>query len=281
MKRKTKVSIPEELTQGLVFYGIRSSYYDKPCYGIVITARCDLAQLKVKQVHYLTAVSLNDWVRQDCLNMILDENIRSCKKTVSRWMKEKQLNTNLIDVLGPTKLIKIVNEYETKHSKSSSILQALDDWILCHDIQQEKISKQDIVSLLNDKFAKRKKEKINLIINNNLTGYYFIPGEEIGADEAGYVINLRDINQVDMSTLYRVISGEIDGLKLSNEDRKELSHVFYLDSANDFSFPTATISSPRIEHILQSFSQVFCRIGMDDLDEDFVEEMKNLAVGIN
>ena len=39
-------------TQGTTIYGLRSQYYEGICcYGVIITARCDIAQEKVKALH--------------------------------------------------------------------------------------------------------------------------------------------------------------------------------------------------------------------------------------
>lgn len=50
------------LDQGTVIYGIKSDKYPAfPCYGIIITARCDIAQNKVPKYHYLVAVDASSW----------------------------------------------------------------------------------------------------------------------------------------------------------------------------------------------------------------------------
>lgn len=43
----------DELDQGSVLYGLRSDRYPGiPCYGIVITASCDIANSKVSTVRF-------------------------------------------------------------------------------------------------------------------------------------------------------------------------------------------------------------------------------------
>ncbi len=49
------------LTQGTVFSGLRSNKYSgENCYGVVITAQCDLANKKVDKVFFLTALCLTN-----------------------------------------------------------------------------------------------------------------------------------------------------------------------------------------------------------------------------
>ena len=51
----------EKYTQGSILYGLRSQYYEGiKCYGVIITARCEIAQSKAKVIHLLSAISLQD-----------------------------------------------------------------------------------------------------------------------------------------------------------------------------------------------------------------------------
>ena len=209
-----------QLTQGVVFYGIRSTYYSKPCYAVIITARCDLAQSKVRNVHYLSAVSLNEWIKNDCFVSINDEIEKANKIIVKKWMDEKGLNSSLAENLGPEKIRIILNEYEEKESRRKGIEQAIGNWELCQKLKHNEISEDHIITLLNTKeaFIKKKKEKIKLLVNNQLSGFYFIPGIEIGEGNTGYVINLRDINQMEIYHLKRILAGEIDFISLTEDD---------------------------------------------------------------
>ena len=269
------------LTQGLVLYGIRSVYYNSPCYGIVITARCDLAQSKVDTVHYLTAVSLNDWILTDCLKMVTNEIVKESQRALTKWMEEKSLNPKLIKTLGPQNLRVILEEYESDRNRKRQILRFIEKWELCVNIFCKKIKLSKVIKLLNEdeSFRTKKDNKINLILKNQLTGYYFIPGPEINInDHLGLVINMRDINQLDVETINKLLNGEIDCRILSNFDRAALSNYFYLESKDDYAYWVTVIPSPRIEHILQYFTQMFSRIGLEDLSDEFLEKVKNYQV---
>lgn len=48
--------------QGTIIYGVRSEKYPEgPCYGVIITAMCDIAQRKVPKYYYLTALDASAW----------------------------------------------------------------------------------------------------------------------------------------------------------------------------------------------------------------------------
>lgn len=55
--------LPENLLdQGTIIYGIRSDKYPNlRCYGIIITASCDIAQQKVSKLYYLLAIDATEW----------------------------------------------------------------------------------------------------------------------------------------------------------------------------------------------------------------------------
>lgn len=51
-----------QLDQGTIIYGIRSDKYPNlRCYGVIITASCDIAQQKVSKLYYLLAIDAKEW----------------------------------------------------------------------------------------------------------------------------------------------------------------------------------------------------------------------------
>jgi hypothetical protein len=268
------------LTQGMVFYGNKSPYYRIPCYGVIITARCDLAHSKVENVHYLTAITLNDWLLNDCLAMIVEELIKENISELRKWMETRSLNPRLLLNFGPNKTKILIDEYEKQSKQKERLLKYIESWVLCEKIRTDQLVHEDIINVLNveEAFMKKKKNKVNQLIKNQLTGYYYIPGTEINIEENGIVVNLRDINQLHYSVFLKMLNGKIDCLEMDEQEKRQLSSHLFLERIDDFAYIECTISSPRIEHLLQNFSQLFCRIGLEDLSEDYIEKLKNLHV---
>ena len=53
-----------EITQGTMVYGVRTAKYPEiVAYGIVISARCDLAQKKINRIFYLSGINLYEWIQ--------------------------------------------------------------------------------------------------------------------------------------------------------------------------------------------------------------------------
>ena len=63
------------LTQGTIITGIRSDKYPNiRCNGVVISARCDLANCKISKIYYLVAVPSDDWLLSDeGFNIVLSQ----------------------------------------------------------------------------------------------------------------------------------------------------------------------------------------------------------------
>lgn len=52
-----------KLTQGSIINNLRIlKYPDDPFYGVIITARCDIANCKVSRFYYLLATPVEDWI---------------------------------------------------------------------------------------------------------------------------------------------------------------------------------------------------------------------------
>lgn len=273
----------QTITQGLVFYGVRSYHYpDMACYGIVITARCDLAQKKVKQVHYVTAVTINEWLKGDCLLIISEELSKNSLKNIKNWMKQKSLNSRVVAEFGPQKCQKIVETYEISRSGKEKLLKEINMWSLAKEISEGRISEDKIVELLNSDLAGYKKNKLSLLLKNQLSGFYLLPHVDRKKDgeNKGFVVNLRDIQSMKIEYFEKLIANEIDFFNPIIEKDQNIRKIFFLESDSDFAMDLGIIGSPHIEHLMQSFAHLYSRIGIEDLTEEYEEEIKNYCVCI-
>ena len=270
------------LTQGLVFSGVRSLLYpDFACYGIVITARCDLAQGKVKQIHYVTAVPINLWFMRDCFIIISEEIIKSCQKKIKNWMTEKELNPTVIEEVGPVNCKTIIQTYEHNKTKRENILREIEKWGLAKSAKEGNLSDEQIVEALNGIFSNYKKDKANLVLKQQIHGFYFLPKLVESGDSSGYIVNLRDVHSTKTEYLEMLLAGEIDFLHPSIAKDDQLKKVFLLENEGDFAADIGIIQSPQIEHLMQHFSQLYSRIGIEELSDNYKEEIKNYKVCIN
>ncbi|MBR0999622.1 hypothetical protein, partial [Bradyrhizobium liaoningense] len=98
--------------------------------------------------------------------------------------------------------------------------------------------------------------------NHKLAGYYFLPKLETDGNETGFVALLREANHLPRK-LARLIAG---GLDATSEGLSDQSHWLALVdfTHSDFAMPVGEITSPQVEHLLQTFSHLFGRIGLPD-----------------
>lgn len=102
----------KELDQGTIVYGCRSPQYpDLRCYGIIITARCDIANDKVAKLYYLIGVDAQDWI---CSKLAYRQAYEQNYASKIREFEDKVKNvTKGKDALNAETLLKMSDETAT------------------------------------------------------------------------------------------------------------------------------------------------------------------------
>jgi hypothetical protein len=108
------------------------------------------------------------------------------------------------------------------------------------------------------------------LVEQRLLGYYFLPLVEIDGDDRGFIVLLREIHLMPRK-LARVIIGGIAKAELGELVRLDSSLEARLQILDgDMAMPLSVIRSPNVEHILQSFSLLFGRIGIVDTPAAYI-----------
>ena len=117
-------------------------------------------------------------------------------------------------------------------------------------------------------FLDNKKHKIEEIIRrlsrHSVLGHYFL--EHLSEDDdksLGYVCLLREVMTLPRSVAERIGKG-LDRATYCKTCADDVFGLGLNIGTDDLSMPIVEIGSPTIEHILQSFSQLFARIGVAD-----------------
>lgn len=76
---------------------MRSSKYPSgPCYGIIINARCDIAQHKISKYYYLTAVDAQAWFSSKYgYTLVYGKMIEDKRRDICNKAKELELDGHL------------------------------------------------------------------------------------------------------------------------------------------------------------------------------------------
>ena len=112
-------------TQGTTIYGLRSQYYEGICcYGVIITARCDIAQEKVKALHVLSAISLRDWVCTELFDRAFHAYLENdILGPIKQWSKDNELDFDTLLTFGPNKTMVNINADTSLKAKNRNKLE--------------------------------------------------------------------------------------------------------------------------------------------------------------
>ncbi len=264
----------QTITQGSIITGCVAEgvTHDSSIWGCVITARCDMANRKVKKVHYLPIIHFDDWIKSVLLPCLREEWSLSLKQSLSNSLKNNGLSPAFLERNLSRSDLESIIEGSFSKKASKSFWHDYDAWTLSNTVSLKDIadSNQGLGILKNE---------IKRLINNENSSYYLIEDWRTDSSSSFMVIMLRDIRTIMLDCALNLPNGicedEVDDsffLYNSLSKSAEKANIYYVDTE---------IKSPFIEHIIQRFSNNFLRIGVEDLPkamvlDSLVEHSKNI-----
>lgn len=266
-----------KITQGTVINGIRSPKYDDvDCYGIIITARCDLAQSKVNKVFFLTGVPLLQWtcskagfeiVIKEYRNQIVTNIKNEIQKYELDWDTLKKFDNDDFELIVEESIKK--NNIKDKIKQNMAIYRKINSTNLTADQRKEILSEPDP--------PKKLKEYIKKVSCGSITHYVHIPasGMELEISSDGLIIDLQELDYFPYNWVKNIENGELDITfpDLVETDRDEYDKVFHIIDKDGYAYHCTNIKSPWIEYILQRFTNLFARIGVDNLSDNQIDNI--------
>lgn len=259
------------LNQGVIFTcGRAERYRDTTVFGLVITARCDIDQEKYPVLNYLPVVGLDQWLRFDGFDLIQSQARKDCAAKLKELLKVNGIAESVLLAQTPRQIFQNFSADNKRKDKE------IDRFNNC--VEQYELAFMDIDHSCDEqyekfykKFSHFKSSLVADLIKHKVSGYYFIPNVYESGDSSGYVALLREVNFIPRKIAIEIARGvekaTLEELKLINLSSC-LSFV-----QDDFAMPISQIPSPHIEHILQSFSLMFGRIGLPDADPELISKM--------
>lgn len=262
----------KEITQGSIITNLRSQKYKSArCYGIVISARCDLAQNKIDCVHLITALPLSSWIETAIFQKALSSEIRSQLKIIEKWAQSVGQDIEALIELGPEKVVMNIKACETS-DLSTKAIEACELWRKYVQYKSSDVAISEVVSFLNDKGKSVRVNMLNELFEGNLTNYCFVPhGAYLESKNVrdGLVADFKDIISLSYKQIKDIQQGDYDYLRiLGTPQLEELNQQFYLESSNDAVENKFEIKSPWIERLMQNFAFSFIRVGVDTITKD-------------
>ena len=273
-----------QLTQGTIFCCARAARYDA-CYvhGLVITARCDVAQRKYPVLNYLPVVSLADWLRRDGLDILIDDELSEQNGTLKRLLRDASISPSLVSSIPLIKIAEVHFPIDRGNRNQINLGKRFRDHIALmeHFSSTQDTSSSDSLYLW---FCEHRPGKVRALIQrlsrHSVLGHYFF--ETLSPDSShsvGYVCLLREVATLPKPIAERLGRGvsESDCLQICSEP----SSVGLSFDKLDFAMPIVEVGSPTIEHLLQSFSTLFGRIGVPDPVDNDIATIISLNVNGN
>lgn len=269
------------LTQGTVFNCATAFRYSrKEVFGLTITARCDVAQEKYRLLNYVPVVRLDDWLQVDGLEILLDQERKQQLGSIKGALIEADLSPNLMLSVPLPTIISVHFGAENLDRKATKIRERLEK--IASDLEVVEACRMDPRACLGWLTVNRLKSVRQLVkdlFEHKVMGYYFLERLYPNAQIEGYVCLLREGSSLPKEIAEELANG------LSVERWGELAHqgvqgqFEFLDF--DLAGPVTQLGSPTIEHIMQSYANLFGRIGIaDPKSEDLefvIDRLQNAA----
>lgn len=247
--------------------------------GVVITARCDIAQNKYPILNFVPAVPLSDWFRKDGLSLLVDSERKTTLAKVTNILKEARVSEALLTAVS---LAEIAEKHFPKNqpAQTSKKLVSRFEQAAAEMSDFNELLQTDDSNKIFDWFAteraKNVKKMIDRLSKHDVSGYYFLEHLDNDGDQIPFVCLLRDVTAISRNLSEKIAGGLSRQALEIHPNKVEKGHLNI--SSEDLAMPVSCIGSPTIEHLMQTFSSLFGRIGLEDPDTDLLEK---IAVGLS
>lgn len=258
----------DEFTQGTIFScAVAESYPTQSVSGLVITARCDAAQNKAPIFNYVPVVRLADWIVADGGQIALDRHVADCGNGLRNILVQAGISETLLASKTP---IEIHDAHlRTRAEQDKKWLARCGEFLrLAQAVEEMRLAIENDDRLERARLLPSCKKMVDSVIRelagNRLVGYYLLRGVPNIHDQSlgDYVALLREIHHMPSPMARRIARGLSKDEVVSHPPVTCPRFV----GADDYSMPIARLKSPWIEHLMQSLTLVFSRVGVEDVD---------------
>lgn len=266
------------ITQGTIISGIRSEKYpDTVCSGIVISARCDLANCKVHNVYYLVAIPVREWLLSDeGFHTVLTGRINDLENKLESKIQGQQLDWESMKNFTPDEFEKVITE-QCQNVKQRD----RDDWIANFKTYTQ-YNTTGLPTKIKRGILSQEQRPITSylqsVANGQATHILYIPEDAYLDNQClddGLIVDLEELDRVDAKTIDVICAYEMDSQShlLSEEEIVAYNRRFFLYDEPGYAVPDCDIKSPWIEYLMQRFSNSFIRIGVDGPQKTNIQSM--------
>ena len=265
------------LTQGTIFTcAVAEHYQDCATFGLVITARCDAAQDKVRTYNYLPIVSLKDWLRRDGLLILAEQIKEDSEGGMQRALKVCGFSATILETETPRSILETLFLPSEKKSKAAKELSNFEALCVRHELAASALSNPQTPGVYEDivkELPKLGDSLIKNLVHHKLGGYYFLSRLEPDGDDGGYVVLIREVQSLPRGAVH-AIAEALEASILNDMCKAEPALQGRLRiGPDDLAMPIGLLGSPNLEHLMQTFSTLFGRIGLADPDPNEIAKL--------
>lgn len=264
----------DQITQGTIINGIRSERYPNiPCYGVIISARCDIANCKIPKIHLLSALSVGQWIEEVGIRLAFEEILKIKRNELKKWAENHNINFSILDSFSIQEINKNIAVAEKK-SRQDAIQNKWIEYLNLKELLSEQLIPFEHPSYKDAQ--KKAKDKFKDILNEKNVHYCFVPAAAYCKTEqkgGGIVVDLLDLYQYPLGLMEKLQKNELDVMVLQPDECAALNEKVFLEQPDDFVTIIAQIKSPWIEWLMQRFSFSFIRIGVDKPSDEDIDRI--------
>lgn len=216
------------LDQGTLLSNVRSTKYPGiRCFGIVITASCDIANTnenntKVSKLYYLVAVEVKKWLSVEAAyNLVYKEKKNNMLQKVNNCAEVCGLSAGELLRMDNTDADKVISGCGAGSKKIKQLNDSLQNYALfCREGMSDNDRKEAIKKDMDT--AVKFLEKIT---KGETLHYYFLPeiayNLEGGQKSRGLIVDLQEIESISIQDASRIPSPGIDRQLFSEYSEEE------------------------------------------------------------
>ena len=265
------------LTQGTIITGVRSDKYSNiRCNGVVISARCDLANCKISKIYYLIAVPSDDWLLSDeGFNIVLSQRQNDLEDKLQTKLGGSGLDWSTLKSFSVEEFSTVIHDQEVGLKKDTD--KVLEVFRTFKNYTSKYLELGDKKAILQNE-GKSVASSLLKIANGQMMHYIYVPENAYikdGSIDRGLIIDLQELEYISIRDAERLVNCEIDiqSKDLSEVDKQRYNNCFFLMDWPGYAMAEYDIASPWTEYIMQRFSNAFIRIGVDGPQKEDVQSM--------
>lgn len=256
------------LDQGTVLSGLRSDkYLGIPCYGIIITASCDISNDKVSKLYFLIGVDAKQWFCTEyAYRQVYDAKIKKLFKPVEELCMQFSLDADAIRDFTLEEIRAVIAATLTQKADRDRFEKRYQDYATyCRPGMDDEARGRAIRSDIKPAIT-----FLNEIGKERILHFFYLPKAAYLKNSClmddGLIVDLQEIGSISMQDAQQITGAGIDNLILirkSEKERARLHSRYWLEEEDDFVGIEGEVVSPWREHLMQRFMRDFARIGLN------------------